>query len=89
MKILGIIGGMGPESTVEYYRTIISLYRQQTGDGSYPPLLINSIDLKKEIEMVERDDRAGLTLFIAKEVERLGRAGAHRVNCFKHTAHCF
>jgi aspartate racemase len=87
MKTLGIIGGVGPESTVEYYRTIISLYRQRTGDGSYPPLLINSIDLKKEIEMVERDDRAGLTVFMAEEVERLARAGAHIALIASNTPH--
>ncbi len=87
MKTLGIIGGIGPESTVEYYRTIISLSRQRTGDGSYPPLLINSIDLKKEIEMVERDDRAGLTLYIAEEVERLARAGANIALIASNTPH--
>ena len=87
MKTLGIIGGIGPESTVEYYRTIISLYRQQLRDGSYPPLLINSIDLKREIEMVERHDRAGLTLFIAEEVERLARAGAHIALIASNTPH--
>jgi aspartate/glutamate racemase len=29
MKTVGIIGGMGPESTVEYYRLIIAAYRAQ------------------------------------------------------------
>jgi aspartate racemase len=87
MKTLGIIGGVGPESTVEYYRTIISLYRQRKGDGSYPPLLINSIDLKREIEMVERDDRAGLTEYIAEEVKRLARAGAQIALIASNTPH--
>ena len=47
MKTLGIIGGLGPESTIEYYRTIIALYRERKPDGSYPSLLINSVDLNK------------------------------------------
>jgi aspartate racemase len=50
MKTLGIIGGIGPESTIEYYRSIIALYRQRKPDGSYPPLIINSIDLKKLVD---------------------------------------
>jgi aspartate racemase len=87
MKILGIIGGVGPESTVEYYRSIISLYRQRTGDGSYPPLLVNSIDLKKEIEMVERNDLTALTLYIAEEVERVARAGAQIALIASNTPH--
>jgi len=87
MKILGIIGGVGPESTVEYYRSIISVYRERTGDGSYPPLLVNSIDLKKEIEMVERDELTALTLYIAEEVERLARAGAQLALIASNTPH--
>jgi len=87
MKILGIVGGIGPESTVEYYRSIVSLYRQRRGDGSYPPLFVNSIDLKKEIEMVERDDLGGLTSFIAEEVERLARAGAQIALIASNTPH--
>ena len=36
MKILGMIGGLGPESTIEYYQRIIELYRARRRDGSYP-----------------------------------------------------
>ena len=40
MKTLGIIGGTGPESTVEYYRLIMASYRARKRDGSYPSLFI-------------------------------------------------
>lgn len=76
MKTLGIIGGVGPESTMDYYRTIIALYRERTADGSYPAFIINSIDLKKEMEFVVRDDLAGLASHISAEIENLARAGA-------------
>ena len=46
MKILGLIGGIGPESTVEYYRLLIEGYRDKQ-DGEYPALIINSVDLKR------------------------------------------
>lgn len=52
MKTLGIIGGIGPESTIEYYRSIIFTYRQKHGDGSYPAIFIDSIDLKKLLTLV-------------------------------------
>jgi aspartate racemase len=76
MKSLGIIGGVGPESTMDYYRKIISLYRQRKGDGSYPELIINSIDLKKEVDLVERNQLDELTAYLLEEVEKLARAGA-------------
>jgi aspartate racemase len=45
MKTLGIIGGIGPESAIEYYRLIVAAHRERTRDRSYPPIIINSIDL--------------------------------------------
>ena len=76
MKTLGIVGGVGPESTIEYYRTIIALYRARKMDGSYPPLIINSIDLKKEVDLATANDLAGMTEYLRAEVENLARAGA-------------
>src|SRR5207237_8493416 len=75
MKTLVVIGGVGPESTVEYYRTIIALYRRRVRDGSYPHLILNSIDLGKEIDLIDRDDRRGLADFLVIEVEKLTKAG--------------
>jgi aspartate racemase len=77
LKTLGIIGGLGPESTVDYYQTIIALYRQRTGDGSYPQFLINSVDLNEGRNFVIADDRQGLTEMIVNELDKLVRAGAH------------
>ena len=76
MKTVGIIGGIGPESTVEYYRSIIASYHQQNRDGSYPSILINSIDLNKMIDLIESNDLEGVTEYVVGEVEKLARAGA-------------
>ena len=38
MKPVGIIGGIGPESTIVYYRSIIDSYREDKRDGSYPSI---------------------------------------------------
>jgi len=42
MKTLGVIGGIGPESTIEYYRYLIAAYRARKPDGSYPTIVINT-----------------------------------------------
>lgn len=31
MKKLGLVGGIGPESTLDYYKGIIDGYRKRTG----------------------------------------------------------
>lgn len=76
MKTLGIIGGIGPESTREYYRLIIASYREQKRDGSYPPIIINSINLKKMLDLIGANELAGVTEYLVGEVHRLARAGA-------------
>ncbi|HMF58047.1 MAG TPA: amino acid racemase [Pyrinomonadaceae bacterium] len=76
MKTVGIIGGIGPESTIEYYRLIIDSYRERIQDGSYPAIIINSIDLKKMIGLVESNRLAEMAENLVNEVEKLARAGA-------------
>ncbi len=87
MKTLGIVGGIAPESTVEYYRSIIALYRQQKRDGSYPPIIINSIDLKKMLDLIGARELAGVTEYLLGEVTRLTRAGAHLGLLASNTPH--
>lgn len=76
MKTLGIIGGIGPESTIEYYRRIHALYRQLIADGSAPSILINSIDNKKVLDLVGANKLDELTGYLTVEVEKLARGGA-------------
>jgi aspartate racemase len=76
MQTLGIIGGIGPESTIEYYRQSIALYRQQKQDGSYPLIIINSIDMKKMLDFIEANELVRLTGYLLGEVQKLARAGA-------------
>jgi aspartate racemase len=76
MKTLGIIGGVGPESTIEYYRTIIALYRDRKRDGSYPQFIINSVDLKKGLDFMAANDLVGMTGYLLEEIPKLARAGA-------------
>src|SRR5438093_13268664 len=77
MKILGIIGGLGQESTVDYYQRIIALYRERTGDGSYPEFIINSVDLKKGLDFMAANNLAGMADYLLEEIGKLARAGAN------------
>src|SRR5207244_6082572 len=76
MKTLGMIGGVGPESTVDYYKNIIAMYRERQPDGSYPQFVINSINLQKGIDFLEANDLSGMAAFLLSEIEKLPRAGA-------------
>ncbi len=76
MKTVGIIGGIGPESTIEYYRMIIASYREEIRDGSYPSIIINSIDLKKMLTLIEANKFTKVIEYLINEMQRLARAGA-------------
>jgi aspartate racemase len=76
MHRLGIVGGIAPESTVDYYRRIIALYQERRPDGRYPELLINSIDLRRMLDLVAAGDRRALADYLSGEIARVARAGA-------------
>lgn len=75
MKIMGIIGGIGPESTVDYYKLFISLYRKKKDDGSYPSFIINNIDMKKMLELISEERYVQTADFMVEEIKKLANAG--------------
>lgn len=87
MKTVGIIGGIGPESTIEYYRFIVSGYREQRGDGSYPPIIINSIDLKKMVDWFEANDFISIVEYLVAAIHKLAKAGADFALVAANTPH--
>ncbi len=87
MKTLGIVGGIGPESTIEYYRFILEGYRARVADGSAPHLIIDSLDVNHGIALLDANDLAGLTNYTSESVERLARAGAEIALIAANTPH--
>ena len=76
MKTLGIVGGIGPESTIEYYRLIVAAYRLRKPDGSFPPVIINSIDMTKMLGLIGSNEMQAVTDYLVGEVNKLSKAGA-------------
>src|ERR1051325_11160530 len=86
-KTVGMIGGIGPESTVEYYRLLIAAYTERKGDGSYSRIIINSIDLQKLVDLVTANELAELTDYLVAEVLKLAGAGADFAILAANTPH--
>ncbi|MEY2564467.1 MAG: aspartate racemase [Verrucomicrobiota bacterium] len=84
---LGIIGGTGPESTIDYYRTLIATYRARVPDGSYPRLIINSVDNQKLLGLVGANELATLVGYFVEELQRLKNAGADFALLAANTSH--
>src|SRR5258708_25204305 len=88
MKTVGIIGGVGPESTIEYYRLIIAAYRERKSGTrvppvdspaqdarGYPSIIINSVDLDRLLAWMKTNNLTAVTDYLVGELERLARAG--------------
>ena len=76
MKPIGLIGGIGPESTIDYYRAMIAAYRERQPDGSYPAIVITSVDVSAMLGALMRNQLADVADLLVAEVERLAAAGA-------------
>jgi aspartate racemase len=87
MKILGIIGGLGPESTIEYYRFLLAAFRERRPDGGAPAIIINSLDVQHAIALLDGNRLIELADYLAAGVERLARAGADCALIAANTPH--
>ncbi|MDN3427329.1 amino acid racemase [Microbacterium sp. APC 3898] len=88
MKKLGMIGGTGPESTVDYYQSIISRFQEDTGSKeSLPELLIYSINMYKIFDLLQNNQEEELAEYLAAAVLSLERAGADFAVISANTPH--
>jgi aspartate racemase len=87
MKSVGIIGGIGPQSTIEYYRFIIDGYRERQPDGSYPAIVINSIDLNKLVSWMEADQLAAVADYLVTAIEKLAATRVDFIAIAANTPH--
>lgn len=85
-KTLGLIGGTGPESTIDYYRLLVAKYREQA-DGNSPPLVINSVNLKVMIELMTAGELERVVDYLSSAFEKLERAGVDLAALTANTPH--
>jgi len=87
MKKIGIIGGIGPESTLDYYRGIIDAFRSFTGGLRSPEVIIYSADLAELLGILETQDMEALAEWLLFRLEALHRAGAEFAVIASNTPH--
>ena len=82
MKRIGILGGLGPESTIAYYANITREYHERFKDYEYPDIVIYSMSfgevIRRGYEMADE---------IKEAIESLARAGADFVVAACNSVH--
>lgn len=76
MAKIGMIGGLGPESTLDYYRLLIDEYRRKSNEESNPEIIIYSMDINKLLKLVENEEWDNLVNVLVDGIKVLEKCGA-------------
>nr|HOO47642.1 amino acid racemase [Deltaproteobacteria bacterium] len=87
MKKIGILGGLGPESTHDYYRGIIRAVREDHPEHIYPEIVIYSADLNGFIRLMDSGNLSAVTDFLTEKIAALARSGADFAAIASNTPH--
>jgi aspartate racemase len=88
MQKVGIVGGMGPESTVDYYQSIISKFQEKIGSKEdLPELFINSINMYKMFNLLMNGQTEELINYLAEAVQNMENIGCDFVVMSANTPH--
>lgn len=85
MKRIGIIGGLGPESTIDYYKGIINIFRQR--NLAAPEIIIYSANVNRLLELAEAREWNKLAEWLVEMVNALHNAGAEFAIIGSNTPH--
>lgn len=85
MKKLGLVGGMGPESTIPYYHDLV--YGVQQKVGCFPPLTIESVDVFRVLAFCKREAYQELADYLMEAISHLAASGADFAALSANTPH--
>lgn len=89
MKKIGLIGGTGPEATVDYYKGIIDAFKDESGGLNYPEIIIYSVSLGKLLGFMQSGNFKGAIDYLADAIRRLKDTGADFAAITANTPHIF
>lgn len=89
MKTIGILGGLGPEATVDYYKEIFRTVNKRHNNGSlnYPEIVIYSVNMSRFIGLLENKKYLEASNYIAHCISGLEKSGAEVAAMSANTPH--
>ncbi|MGE5423958.1 MAG: aspartate/glutamate racemase family protein [Syntrophothermus sp.] len=89
MKKIGLIGGMGPESTLDYYKELINSFKEEGKHLDYPEIIIYSLNLSEFIDLMKRRQFEKIPPLLLEKLRALKNAGAEFAAISANTPHLF
>lgn len=87
MKKLGLVGGMGPESTIPYYHDIVYGVQEKVGKDFFPNLTIESVNVFEVLQFCKEENYDELTRYLMRAINNLIKSGAEFVALSANTPH--
>lgn len=87
MKKIGLVGGIGPASTLDYYLGLIERCRAEFGENVYPEIVIDSVSLTTATDFFAQNDFDGNAQLMLKSLADLKAAGAEIAAITANTEH--
>lgn len=87
MKTIGLIGGLGPEATVDYYKKIITSFMTTHGGLTCPEIIIYSVNFAEFLELISNKQWQKLTELLLEKISLLHNAGAEFAAIASNTPH--
>jgi aspartate racemase len=87
MKRIGIIGGLGPEATVDYYKEIINAFKDSGTALNYPEILIYSVNMSEFIGLMNDNNYSKAATLLLEKINALKKAGADFAAISANTPH--
>jgi aspartate racemase len=88
MKI-GMLGGLTPQATIEYYKLIIKRYQQMIDSENFPEMIIESVNVSKVHHLTMGKKYDELVNYLGNAVKNLAQAGANIILIASNTPHLF
>lgn len=87
MKKLGLVGGMGPESTIPYYHDIVYGVQDRVGKNFFPNLAIESVNAFDVLRLCNEQKYDELTNYLMQAIKNLIASGADFIALSANTPH--
>lgn len=87
MKRIGIVGGLGPEATVDYYKELIDAFKGSGTDLNYPEIIIYSVNMSEFISLMRQKEYDKATALMLTKLNALKHAGAEFAAISANTPH--
>ena len=87
MKKLGLVGGMGPESTIPYYHDIVYGVQERVGKDFFPNLTIESVNVFDVLRFCSEQKYDELTEYLMNAIHNLEKTGADYIALSANTPH--